>query len=213
MSEISPSYRGLDSFHHERGEDAPVVRGRQIKHVKACRVCSLVRNLEAQGYTFDEAVDVESNVYRLIYSMWDASEIARWLNRVHDYEISHDSVNRHINNHIPDPAVAFMERVRSYGSSHMSKQFIKKMTDTMRLTAEQFRQDILTGAVEIKPSDFIKIFEVLREWDELSGNREETILSAVITAMDEIIEDEDLKKKVKGKIIQELERVDNEQEE
>lgn len=210
MTELTPHGRGTEIVQHPRENRAPVINGRDIKYVDTCKMCNLVSNLvNKQEYEWDDAVQVEADVYRMIYSMWSASDVARWLNDAHEYNVAHDSVSRHINKHIPDPVIAFYERIRAYGAGHTQKKFVKEMAETMRLTATQFRNDVISGAIEIKPSDFVKIFETLKEWDELSENSEQKILTAVFNTMNEVITDETLKAKFDYHLRQELERLDD----
>lgn len=210
MSELNPANRGLEFFHHAPDKNQPTISGRDIRYVPTCKMCNIVNNLvNDYGYDWDEAVRVESDVYRMIYFMWSASDIARWLNENVQYDIKHDSVSRHMNRHIPDPTIAFYERIRAYGAGNTQKKFIKEMAETMRLTATQFRNDVISGATEIKPGDFVKIFETLREWDEISESSEQKIFTAVHNTINAVLEDETLKAKFEYQFREELERLED----
>lgn len=210
MSELDRQGR-RSLYQRDSNREIPIVNNREIRYVPQCLLCNLVKNLIEKGHIQDEAIQAEEDMYRMIYLMWDAQDIAAWLEDAHNYKVSHDSVSRHIRKHIPDPTVAFYERIRSYGANHEQHRFVKNMAETMRMTASQFRQDVISGNVEIKPTDFVKIFQTLREWDELNEKTEEKVIRAVVTVVDEVIQDEELRAHFDMRLRQELEAMDSEE--
>jgi hypothetical protein len=187
----------LEFYNRNPGDNLPTVRGRVPRPDRRCRVCSLVENLQTEnGYTEEEAIDVERHVYHMIHSFWDSYEIADYLRVSVGYQISHDSISNHIAKHIPDPSIAFMERVRGYRPTYMKPRFMKNVTETMRLVLIQFRDDVLHGRVEIKPQDFLKVAEVFKEWSqEMEQDPSEQLMSAVVGALEDLeLPDTDVEK-------------------
>ncbi len=110
----------------------------------------------------------------MLYSMWSAVEVADWLGRAHNYSVSHDSVSRHSREHIPDPRMALVDRVRSYGPSSTDRRFFEHILEVMRLSIFQFAEDVLDRQVEVKPKDFLAIAETYREWRDEMRSTENT---------------------------------------
>jgi hypothetical protein len=147
-----------------------------------------VENLQTENeFTEEEAIAVEEHVYQMIHAFWDAYEIADYLRGSVGYRVSHDSISNHTAKHIPDPRIAFMERVRNYRPGYMQPRFMKNITETMRLVLVQFRDDVLAGRVEIKPQDFLKVAEVFKEWtDQMAGDPSEMLMAAVVGALEDL---------------------------
>lgn len=181
-----------DNFYRRSEEDnAPTIMNRAVKPVTQCKLCSLVPKLIDRGYTFEEATDVEKDLYRFIYTFWSPDEIARWLKRSHDYQISHDSVTRHTNQHIPDPNLAMLDRVKSYRPDFMNKKFFLNVADTMKLSLMKYQSSIATGNQEISTADFLNIAKTLKEWQdfigELQEDRTDLFMQAVGNAIEEVL--------------------------
>lgn len=189
--ELVPTSGG---FYYRRDETTPpVIRGHDIRFEKRCKGCSLVANLQGLGHSYEEAMNAEKIFYRMIYTFCDAMEISDWLSESYDYEIAHDSISRHIKRHIPDPNVVFLERVRRYRPQYMQERFVDVLLETMRLTMMQYQSDLVHGAVEIKPSDFVKVAQVYKEWQQdKSEGMESQFMSALKETLNEVLDDDQM---------------------
>ncbi len=212
LSDSLPDLPG-GSFYQRYGKsDIPTVAGRTPRYEPRCRVCTMVVRLtDEMGYSEDEALKAEEDVYRMIYLFWDASSIAEYMIDKLDYQISHDSISTHIRNHIPDPSIAFYDRVRSYRPSYMTKKSIQDTAETMMFLLMQFQRDLVSGQVEIKPSDFIQVAKLMKEWkEELSGSDVESqIMGAVGRALQKSLPDQESVNEFKKAFREELKQIED----
>lgn len=206
------------SHFYERGDidEPPKIAGRHIKPSRACKVCKLVPELIDRGYSFLEATDAEQDLYRYIYTFWSAEDISRWLKKTHAYEVSHDSISRHINQHVPDPNLAMLERVRTYRPEFMNKRFFNNLADTMKLSVLRYQASLATGAVPLTTTEFVTVAKTLKEWQEFLSdmNRDDTdrFMQAVGAAIVRVLDPyPDLKDQFLAAFREELEKIEEEE--
>lgn len=211
------SYYNSSFYQRENVDTDPVVAGRRIKPSRQCKICRLVPNLIEQGYTFYEATDAEQDFYRFVYTFWSADDMARWLKRTHNYDVAHDSVNRHIHKHIPDPNVAMLERVKSYKPEFMNKKFFSQLADTMKLAGMKYQAGVSTGAIQITTADFIAISKTLKDWQgflsDLQEDKTDEFMEAVALAIEKTLAPHpELRDQFTNTFREELEKIENRNE-
>jgi len=181
---------GNDNFYYREDEnEAPVVLERRVRLDGRCKMCTLVPTLIENGYSFEEATDVERDFYQKVYTFWPATDIARWLKHSHDLKIAHDSVSNHITKHITDPQAAMADRIKQYKPDYMNKQFFGQLADTMKLTVLKFQQRVALGEIEIGVADFINVSKMLREWQDFLGALNEDKTDLILQAVGETLEE------------------------
>lgn len=208
---------GNQFYQREESDEVPFVAGRRIRPNRMCKVCRLVPDLIGEGYTFEEASDTEQDFYRFVYTFWSAEEISRWLKRSHNHSVSHDSISRHISQHVPDPSVAMLDRVKSYRPEFMNKKFFLGLADTMKLAMMRYQGAVATGMEPISASEFIAIAKTLKEWQEflseLQEDKTDLFMEAVSNAIDRVLEPHP---RIREEFVQifreELERIDETKE-
>lgn len=212
------SFYNTQFYLRSPNDDVPEVAGRRIKPSRACRLCKLVPELMDQNdYTWHEAVDVEQDLYKFIYTFWNAEDIARWLRDTHDYQTSHDAISRHIKKHIVDPGTAALDRVRAYRPDYMNKKFFGQMADTMKLHITKYMAGVATNAVPMSHADFIATAKLLKEWQsfltEMQEDKTDLFMKAVGIAIERALEPyPDIKEEFIAIFKEELEKIEKEEE-
>jgi hypothetical protein len=205
-------------YSRKRDDESPLVANRRIKPNRVCRLCKLVPTLmDEHGYTWEEATDVEKDMYKFIYTFWPAEDIARWLKDTHEYQTSHDAVSRHIKKHIVDPGTAALERVRSYRPEFMNKKFFLQLTDTMKLSMSNYAAGVATGAIPMSHADFIAMAKLLRDWQgfiqEMQEDKTDLFMEAVGNAIEKTLAPyPEIKKEFVAIFQEELEKIEKEEE-
>lgn len=214
-------FRSTNFYERNLNDETPMVQGRRLKPHRACKICTVVPKLmerDVNSYTFEEATDVEADLYRFIYTFWSAEEIARWLRKTHEYDVAHDSVSRHISSHIPDPNIAMLDRVRAYRPDFMSKRFFMGLADTLKLSAMKYQANLATGAIPLSTSEFLQVARLLKEWQEFLGDLQkddtDKLMSCVGAAMQKVLEPHpELQEQFMSALREELQKLEEEQEE
>jgi hypothetical protein len=210
-------YGYAEHFYSREEGEPPVIQNRRIRLEPRCLVCRLVPKLmEEQEYTFEEATDVERDLYRFIYTFWSAAEISRWLRKSHNFEVSHDSVSRHISKHVPDPNVAMIDRVKTYRPDFMNKQFFLNIADVMKLGIMRHAEAVSTGVVPMTTSEFLQVAKVLKDWQEFLGDIQSDKTEKIINAIGETVVEvlapyPELSEEFSNKFRERLEKIESEE--
>lgn len=213
------SFHSSGFYQRSEADETPQVNGRRLKPHRACKVCTMVPKLMDRAenpYTFHEAVDAETDLYRFIYTFWSASDISRWLKRTHEYDVAHDSISRHISSHCPDPNLAMLDRVKSYQPDFMQKRFFLGLADTMKLSVMKYQAHLATGEIPLSTAEFLQVAKMLKEWQEFLGELQkddtDKMMQAVGKAMNEVLDPHpELKEQFMLILKQELEKIDKEE--
>ncbi len=209
-----------DHFYTRRSiDDVPVVVQRPVKLSAKCKMCRLVPNLmEENDYTFEMATDVERDFYRFVYTFWSAREITAWLKKTHEYEVSHQAVSNHISSHVPSPHTAMRDRIIRYQPDYMNKQFFSHIADTMKMIVLKFQGQVMAGEVPMSMSEFLKVIETLKTWQEFLGDisqdKTDMIIQAVGDTLEEVLgEHQEIYDKFSSRFAERLEELEKDGEE